>query len=202
MRYRLLLAAALLFGATPAIAQDALSTGIVDDQCVGAPVVPAAVVRYFTAALDPAAAPVARPTVELPAYAAAQDRARPRDWADLCHYRAANARLMALPAPRRGIVYMGDLITELWGLADPAFFAGDRVDRGISGQTTAQMLLRFQADVIALHPAIVHILGGSNDVARQYRARDRAGRAQQYHRDGHAGTRQQYPRRARIDPAR
>lgn len=60
---------------------------------------------------------------------------------------------------------MGDSITEGWKESRPEFFRGDRVDRGISGQTTSQMLGRFYADVIALHPAAVHILAGTNDIA-------------------------------------
>jgi lysophospholipase L1-like esterase len=60
---------------------------------------------------------------------------------------------------------MGDSITENWGLADPQFFNGAIVNRGISGQTTPQMLVRFRADVITLRPQIVHILAGTNDVA-------------------------------------
>lgn len=92
--------------------------------------------------------------------------------ANLAHYAAANA---ALPAPRRGerrVVFMGDSITEAWGTADPGYFAANRaivnIDRGISGQTSAQMLLRFQQDVVALHPAAVHILAGTNDVAANW----------------------------------
>jgi acyl-CoA thioesterase-1 len=60
---------------------------------------------------------------------------------------------------------MGDSITEGWQQSRPEFFSGDRIDRGISGQTTSQMLGRFYADVIALHPAVVHILAGTNDIA-------------------------------------
>src|SRR5207245_2854716 len=62
-------------------------------------------------------------------------------------------------------VFMGDSITEAWGIADPGFFKGGFVDRGISGQTSPQMLLRFRADVVALRPAVVHILAGTNDIA-------------------------------------
>lgn len=69
---------------------------------------------------------------------------------------------------------MGDSITEGWRDADPAYFetAGrlSRIDRGISGQTTAQMLLRFEQDVVALHPAAVHILAGTNDIAANWGA--------------------------------
>ena len=61
---------------------------------------------------------------------------------------------------------MGDSITDFWATVDPAFFArADFIDRGISGQTTLQMLLRFRQDVIALKPAVVHILAGTNDIA-------------------------------------
>jgi lysophospholipase L1-like esterase len=60
---------------------------------------------------------------------------------------------------------MGDSITENWALADPQFFARGIVNRGISGQTTPQMLVRFRADVIDLKPQVVHIMAGTNDVA-------------------------------------
>ncbi len=84
------------------------------------------------------------------------------DWAGLCRYQAANATLR--PGAAR-VVFMGDSITENWLLADPQFFAGEVANRGISAQTSAQMLVRFRADVVALRPAVVHILAGTNDVA-------------------------------------
>jgi len=87
----------------------------------------------------------------------------PSDIFNLCRYRAANESLRA-PSPAR-TVFMGDSITQGWLDSRPKFFRGDRVDRGISGQTTSQMLGRFYADVIALHPATVHILAGTNDIA-------------------------------------
>jgi lysophospholipase L1-like esterase len=59
---------------------------------------------------------------------------------------------------------MGDSITAGWGEAHPSLFSGDFVNRGIGGQTTQQMLLRFRQDVIELHPAAVHILAGTNDI--------------------------------------
>ena len=90
----------------------------------------------------------------------AQRHSAAQDWAGLCRYRASNR---AVAAPR--IVFMGDSITENWNLAQPAFFAKGVVNRGISGQTTSQMLVRFRADVVALHPQTVHILAGTNDVA-------------------------------------
>jgi lysophospholipase L1-like esterase len=92
------------------------------------------------------------------------ERRAQQDWPGLCRYRADNALVMSQPSPPR-IVFMGDSITENWALADPTFFSHGVVNRGISGQTTAQMLVRFRADVIALHPQVVHILGGTNDVA-------------------------------------
>jgi lysophospholipase L1-like esterase len=87
-----------------------------------------------------------------------------QDWSGLCHYRAANETASSTATPPR-VVFMGDSITENWGLADPAFFESGTVNRGISGQTTPQMLVRFRQDVIALKPRAVHILAGTNDVA-------------------------------------
>lgn len=85
------------------------------------------------------------------------------DWGGLCRYRAANAALAGGPAPRA--VFMGDSITEFWGGARPDLFSNGLVNRGIGGQTTPQMVVRFQQDVIALRPAIVHIMAGTNDLA-------------------------------------
>jgi lysophospholipase L1-like esterase len=83
-------------------------------------------------------------------------------FSEIGHYRAANAALK--PCASR-VVFMGDSITASW--ADEPFFADETcyVDRGISGQTAPQMLLRFRSDVIDLHPAVVHIMAGTNDVA-------------------------------------
>jgi lysophospholipase L1-like esterase len=88
------------------------------------------------------------------------------DWANLARYREANARLVA-PAPGESrVVFMGDSITEGWGSWPGAFFPGKPyVNRGINGQTTAQMLVRFRPDVIALRPNAAVIQGGSNDIA-------------------------------------
>jgi len=63
------------------------------------------------------------------------------------------------------VVFLGDSITDSWINHDPELFRNDRLDRGISSQTTGQMLLRFRADVLDLHPAVVHILAGTNDIA-------------------------------------
>ncbi|HEX3673026.1 MAG TPA: SGNH/GDSL hydrolase family protein [Rhizomicrobium sp.] len=98
---------------------------------------------------------------QMQAYTKAQTERAATDWPNLCRYRSANAALTG--AVR--IVFMGNSITENWVNADPEFFTGGVVGRGISGQTSPQMLLRFYDDVIALKPRIVHILGGGNDVA-------------------------------------
>lgn len=87
-----------------------------------------------------------------------------RDFGGLCRYRAANAALLDARQPV-DTVFFGDSITELWGRLNPALFAPGVINRGISGQTTAQMLVRFRQDVIALHPRVVHILAGTNDIA-------------------------------------
>jgi lysophospholipase L1-like esterase len=86
------------------------------------------------------------------------------DFAQSCRYAAANRTLAASGTPVR-VVFMGDSITDNWIHADDGLFTGGVVDRGISGQTTTQMLARFRADVIALRPKAVHIMAGTNDVA-------------------------------------
>jgi len=93
--------------------------------------------------------------------------ARLRDWPQLTRYRDANA---SLPPPRAGesrVVFMGDSITDAWQGERFGFFVAAKpyVDRGISGQTTPQMLVRFRPDVIDLKPKVVVILAGTNDIA-------------------------------------
>jgi len=88
-----------------------------------------------------------------------------QDFPDLARYQAANA---ALPPPAPGtnrVVFMGDSITDIWGHGKKFFPGKPYINRGISGQTTPQMLVRFRADVIALHPKVVVILAGTNDIA-------------------------------------
>jgi len=95
-----------------------------------------------------------------------EDDALRTDWAGLRHYREANARLEPPAHGEQRVVFMGNSITELWQTLDSGFFAGrPYLDRGISGQTTPQMLVRFRQDVIDLHPSVVVILGGVNDIA-------------------------------------
>lgn len=88
------------------------------------------------------------------------------DWPDLGRYREANAALGDPASGERRVVFMGNSITEGWARYFDAMFPGKPyVGRGISGQTTPQMLVRFRQDVIALKPAVVVILAGTNDIA-------------------------------------
>lgn len=93
--------------------------------------------------------------------------ARLRDWPNLARYRDANRAVTPPSAGESRVVFMGDSITDIW--QQPrfgGFFPGKPyIDRGISGQTTPQMLLRFRADVVDLEPKTVVILAGTNDIA-------------------------------------
>ncbi|AKH41401.1 lysophospholipase L1-like esterase [Altererythrobacter atlanticus] len=98
------------------------------------------------------------------AFRARQAEQRATDWPFLCRYRDANA-MLAEAGYRPDVVFMGDSITEGWIQADPSFFEGNHyVDRGISGQSSSQMVARFQQDVVALAPRAVHIMAGTNDI--------------------------------------
>jgi lysophospholipase L1-like esterase len=89
-----------------------------------------------------------------------------QDWPYLKKYQKENSKLPALASGQQRIVFMGDSITEFWSVLCPEFFIGKPyINRGISGQTSPQMLIRFRADVIALKPSIVVILAGANDIA-------------------------------------
>jgi lysophospholipase L1-like esterase len=89
-----------------------------------------------------------------------------QDWANFNRYRDDNTRI-GLPKPGENrVVFMGNSITDGWIRSFPEYFSDNGyVDRGISGQTTPQMLVRFRADVINLKPVIVTILAGTNDIA-------------------------------------
>lgn len=93
-----------------------------------------------------------------------KERQRLQDWAGLCRFRAENESIIA-SGERPRVVMIGDSITELWHRDAPAFFRPGVVSRGIAGQTSAQVLLRFEQDVVALRPETVHIMTGLNDVA-------------------------------------
>lgn len=89
-----------------------------------------------------------------------------QDWADLEYYRFDNAKIKMMSEPSSKIVMMGNSITEFWSEIRPHFFKDSNfINRGISGQTTPQMLLRFRSDVIELDPDMVIILAGINDIA-------------------------------------
>lgn len=88
-----------------------------------------------------------------------------QDWNQLGRYHQDDERLKALPADPRRVVFLGDSITDGWHL-DRSFPDKPYVNRGIGGQTTPQMLVRMYPDVIDLKPAVLIILAGTNDIAR------------------------------------
>jgi lysophospholipase L1-like esterase len=86
------------------------------------------------------------------------------DFGQLARYRAADAALAPPAAGESRVVFLGDSITDYWKLPD--YFPGKPyINRGIDGQTTPEMLVRFRQDVIALHPKILVVLAGTNDIA-------------------------------------
>ena len=88
-----------------------------------------------------------------------------QDWFGFNRYQADNERIIA-SGDYPEVVFMGNSITELWAIYHPEFFSSNNYcGRGISGQTSAQMLVRFTADVVNLHPKAVVIMAGTNDVA-------------------------------------
>ena len=89
-----------------------------------------------------------------------------QDWAQLEYYKKANEELESEENTGNRVVFMGNSITEGWLAHYPEFFENaSYVNRGIGGQTTPQMVLRFRQDVVALHPKAVVILAGTNDIA-------------------------------------
>lgn len=86
------------------------------------------------------------------------------DFGQLARYRDADATLAPPAAGEDRVVFFGDSITDIWKL-DDSFPGKHYVNRGIGGQTTSQMLVRFRQDVIDLHPKVVVILAGTNDIA-------------------------------------
>jgi lysophospholipase L1-like esterase len=125
------------------------------------------VIVTAVAAQQPAPAPVPScPELATALTALTRNDARVRDWGNLARYRDANRALAPAGAASR-VVFMGDSITDSW--PQPRFgefFTGKPyVGRGISGQTTPQMLIRFRPDVIDLGPKVVVILAGTNDIA-------------------------------------
>lgn len=89
------------------------------------------------------------------------------DYADFLRYEVANEALGPPSVDEKRVVFMGNSITEAWVNYSPNFFSDNNyIGRGISGQVSHQMLLRFRADVIALKPKLVVILTGTNDIAQ------------------------------------
>jgi lysophospholipase L1-like esterase len=89
-----------------------------------------------------------------------------QDWAQLGHFDTANKELPDAKTNESRVVFMGNSITIGWSHHQPEFFEGKPyVNRGISGQTTPQMLVRFREDAIDLKPKVVVILAGTNDIA-------------------------------------
>jgi len=129
---------------------------------------PAAVILGGMLALSgcqsPAPPPAGESVAELKAKVG-QLEAAALDWPNRARYREANAQLGPPAAGEARVVFLGDSITDSWPQSGH-FFAGQPcVGRGISGQTTPQMLVRFRDDVVALRPKVVVILAGTNDVA-------------------------------------
>ena len=110
---------------------------------------------------------VATLTATLTATLATRATAQPTgDWASLARYRDANTALGAPKPDEQRVVFYGNSITDSWAKHFDAMFPGKPyIGRGISGQTTPQMLIRFRQDAIALQPAAVVILAGTNDIA-------------------------------------
>ncbi|HVY63983.1 MAG TPA: GDSL-type esterase/lipase family protein [Gammaproteobacteria bacterium] len=173
MRHRTALAfsAALLIGTTSAALAQPPTPGLVDSPCP--PPDPEAAARLAPVDelfMTPAASPEAfwkafeAWQASLPKTPPGEAEARrARDWPQLCRYKADNAALPKGARPRA--VLMGDSITDNWTRGDPAFFTNGVIGRGIGGQTSPQMLARFRQDVVALHPRVVHIMAGTNDIA-------------------------------------
>jgi len=121
---------------------------------------------------QPAASPQTVPTPGIPTTGfAGLDGYRARriavftdDYGQLARYREAHEKLGPPAASEKRVVFFGDSITDLWHL-DQYFPGKPYVNRGIGGQTTPQMLVRFRQDVIDLHPKVVVILAGTNDIA-------------------------------------
>jgi len=89
-----------------------------------------------------------------------------QDWANTERFKLENEKLGKPTTNEKRVVLMGNSITEGWSKFSPEFFEGKSyINRGISGQTTPQMLVRFRADVIDLQPSVVVILAGTNDIA-------------------------------------
>src|SRR5918994_131358 len=119
----------------------------------------------LTAVVGSHSATFAQQKLPEPRFSVAEIQRLLLDWPNLARFREANATLPPSAASENRVVFFGDSITEGWS-RDGGFFPGKPyVNRGISGQTTPQMLVRFRQDVIELKPKVVVILAGTNDLA-------------------------------------
>jgi lysophospholipase L1-like esterase len=155
----------LFVASTSASAQDRAAEQ--PPQCPAELKVPPALVSMTQALLssdrpiEPAALIQVFDKPEIKAFRSELDARARLDWPNLCRFRSENAALAGAPSA----VFLGDSITENWQQADPSLFTGGVINRGIGGQTSPQMLLRFFSDVMLLHPKVAHILAGTNDIA-------------------------------------
>jgi lysophospholipase L1-like esterase len=115
-------------------------------------------------AQQPSPAALTRATEKLEAWRKGRVRIYMDDFGELKRFRAANANLKPPAAGEKRVVFFGDSITEAWPIAT-AFPGKPYVNRGIGGQTTSQLLVRFRNDVVALGPKVVVLLAGTNDIA-------------------------------------
>jgi len=114
----------------------------------------------------------AQSSAPVPVTATAQQiaamKAKLADWPQLEHYREANAALPPVAAAEQRVVFFGASVAEYWGKNGSVFFPGKPyINRGIGGQTSAQMVVRFRQDVINLHPAAVVFLESTNDISQE-----------------------------------
>lgn len=166
MRISLVFSGSILWLGTAAMAPVAAQTGTAGSPPrsldeLACPAMPVVSPQRMALIVEP------RPHIAKTPPASKGDRARFMTWLrldpeGLCRYREENKALPAATSDR--VVFIGDSVTEAWKPSIPALFTGDIIDRGVSGQTTTQMLARFRTDVIDLHPAVVHIMGGINDI--------------------------------------
>ena len=112
-------------------------------------------------------APAAPTAEQIAAYKKGYEELLKNDWPWLGRFKEADVKLGAPAAGEKRVVFMGDSITEGWHFSEPGGVFADKpyVNRGISGQTSPQMVLRFRQDVIELEPKVVVILAGTNDIA-------------------------------------
>jgi len=145
---------------------DGADAGVTADPCAQLEAAPAVVVAYQVESVKARSAKLPPPVPSkdaLAVYNAWQGRLAAKDFSGRCSYERANHALA--PATDHRVVLFGDSITQLWGAMDPDFFKGDTINRGVSGQTTAQMIGRFRADAIEPDPKVILMLAGTNDIA-------------------------------------